>query len=94
MFQFIEEEGKEVGLWNLLSDEQYLQASQSFAFFDIKYEEPDPETEENGEEYQKREEELERLVKKNNQLEVANLLIVLATAMTNLGTTKNANAGK
>lgn len=61
---------------------------------DIKYEEPDPETEENGEEYQKREEELERLLKKkNNQLEVDNLFIVLATAMTNLCTAKNVNVG-
>ena len=59
-----------------------------------KNEEPDPETEENGEEYQKREEELERLVKKNNQLEVANLLIVLATAMTNLGTAKKCKCWK
>ena len=78
----------------MLSDEQYLEASQSFAFFDIKYEEPDPETEENREEYQKREKELERLLKKNNQLEVANLLIVLATAMSNLGTAKKCKCWK
>lgn len=88
------EEEKRVELWNSLSDEQYLEAGQSFDFFDIKYEEPDPETEENGEEYQKREEELERLLKKkNNQLEVDNLFIVLATAMTNLCTAKNVNVG-
>lgn len=86
---------KRADLWNSLSDEQYLEAGQSFDFFKMKYEEPDPETEEMGKEYRKREEALERLLKKkNNQLEVSNLFIVLTTVMTNLCTTKNVNVGK
>lgn len=86
---------KRADLWNSLSDEQYLEAGQSFDFFKMKYEEPDPETEEMGKEYRKREEALERLLKKkNNQLEVSNLFIVLTTVMTNLCTAKNVNVGK
>lgn len=86
---------KRADLWNSLSDKQYLEAGQSFDFFKMKYEEPDPETEEMGKEYRKREEALERLLKKkNNQLEVSNLFIVLTTVMTNLCTAKNVNVGK
>lgn len=89
------DEEKRADLWNSLSDEQYLEAGQSFDFFKMKYEEPDPETEEMGKEYRKREEALERLLKKkNNQLEVSNLFIVLTTVMTNLCTAKNVNVGK
>lgn len=89
------DEEKRADLWNSLSDEQYLEAGQSFDFFEMKYEEPDPETEEMGKEYRKREEALERLLKKkNNQLQVSNLFIVLTTVMTNLCTAKNVNVGK
>lgn len=89
------DEEKKVDLWNSLSDEQYREAGQSFDFFELRYEEPDPETEEMGEEYQKREEELERLLKKkNNHLEVKNLFNVLTTVTTNLCTAKHVNVGK
>lgn len=89
------DEEKKVDLWNSPSDEQYLEAGQSFDFFELKYEEPDLEAEEMGEEYQKWEEELERLLKKkNNHLQVNNLFIVLTTVKTNLCTAKHVNVGK
>lgn len=68
------EEEERVKLWNSLSDEDYLVAGRTFDLLEMKYSELDQETDEVGEDYLKREKDLEQLMeKKKYKLKVGDL---------------------
>ncbi|KAL9978472.1 hypothetical protein ACROYT_G015992 [Oculina patagonica] len=91
---FAKEEEEGVKLWSSYSHEDYHVAGRTFNLFEIKYSEPDQEKEEVGEEYWKRERELERLIeKKNNHVHVKKLTLKChkrtPAALVRKGTFKN-----